>query len=97
MAGSDILVGIGPSSAEDYRKLNVDNRQDPTSGTRGEGGDLVTSRLPCGADYFEVTYPSATQEVFSFKKGGSGGTVVGTLTLNYTSAAKTDLLNGTWT
>lgn len=96
MAGNDVLGGVGPLGPDDYRKFNVDNRQDPTAGPKGEGGDIVTSRLPCGADYFSVSYPTASQEVYTFKKGGSGGTTVGTLTLNYTSGAKTDLANGTW-
>jgi len=36
----------------------------------------------------------AVTEVYSFKTGGSSGTTVATVTLVYTSAAKTDLL--TW-
>lgn len=94
MAGDDSTVGIGRASKDDYRKLNVDNR---SANSGDEGGDIITSRLPCGADYFSVTYPAADTEVYTFKVGGSGGTTVGTLTLVYTSAAKTDLLNGAWT
>jgi hypothetical protein len=45
-------------------------------------------------DYFAVTYPLATQEVYTFKTGGSGGTTVATVTLNYTDATKEFLLNG---
>lgn len=46
-------------------------------------------------DYFSVAYPSATQEVYTFKTGGSGGTLVATLTLNYTDSTKNFLSNGT--
>lgn len=42
-------------------------------------------------DYLAVTYPIATQEVYVFKLGGSGGTTVATITLNYTDATKASL------
>lgn len=45
-------------------------------------------------DYFSVAYPSATQEVYTFKTGGSGGTTVATVTLNYTDSTKEFLSNG---
>jgi hypothetical protein len=45
-------------------------------------------------DYFAVTYPLTTQEVYVFKTGGAGGTTVATVTLNYTDATKEFLLNG---
>lgn len=48
-------------------------------------------------DYVAASYPSATQEVYVFKTGGSGGTTVATLTVNYTSAAKTALSDVTKT
>ena len=48
-------------------------------------------------DYFAVTYPLATQEVYTFKTGGAGGTTVATITLNYTDATKTYLTDGTLT
>lgn len=44
-------------------------------------------------DAITETYPSATQEVYSFRQGGIGGTVVQTLTINYTDATKENLLN----
>lgn len=44
-------------------------------------------------DYIAATYPSGTQEVYTFKTGGSGGTTVATVTVNYTDATKTSLLN----
>jgi len=40
-----------------------------------------------------VTYPSATQEVYTFRTGGIAGTIVATVTLNYVDATKKDLLN----
>lgn len=44
-------------------------------------------------DYIAVTYPTATQEVYTFKTGGAGGTVVSTITVNYVDATKNQLLN----
>ena len=48
-------------------------------------------------DYIGVTYPSGTQEVYVFKTGGSSGTTVATLTVNYTDSTKANLLNVTKT
>ena len=39
-------------------------------------------------DYIVATYPSDTQEVYTYKIGGSAGTTVGTITVNYTTATK---------
>lgn len=44
-------------------------------------------------DYVAVTYPSATQEVYAFKTGGSGGTTVATVTVNYTDSTKANISN----
>lgn len=42
-------------------------------------------------DYIAATYPSGTQEVYTYKLGGSGGTIVGIITVNYTDATKNTL------
>lgn len=52
-------------------------------------GAIVTEAY----DYIEVDYPSATQEVYTFKTGGAGGTVVATVTVNYTDSTKDFLDN----
>lgn len=39
-------------------------------------------------DYIDPTYPLTTQEVYTFKVGGSGGTTVAIVTVNYTDATK---------
>lgn len=44
-------------------------------------------------DAVTVTYPVATQEVYAFRQGGTGGTIVETVTVNYTDATKENLLN----
>ena len=42
-------------------------------------------------DYVKVTYPNATTETYTFREGGSGGTVQATVTLVYTDSTKEDL------
>lgn len=44
-------------------------------------------------DYVAVTYPTGTQEVYTFKTGGSGGTTVVVVTINYTDSTKANILN----
>lgn len=57
----------------------------------------VASLVSTPYDFVGVTYPSGTQEVYAFKSGGSGGTTVATVTVNYTDASKANLLNVTKT
>lgn len=47
--------------------------------------------VPKEKDYCSVDYPSDTQEVYTFKLGGSGGTTVATVTVNYTDDTKANL------
>lgn len=42
-------------------------------------------------DYVSASYPSATQEIYVFKTGGSSGTTVATVTINYTDSTKDNL------
>lgn len=53
------------------------------------GGTLVIEEF----DYVEFTYPSDTQEVYTYKLGGSGGTTVAEVTVNYVDNTKTAILN----
>lgn len=53
--------------------------------------------LSVAYDYVSVAYPSATQEVYSFRSGGSGGTLTTTITINYTDSTKDNLLDVTKT
>lgn len=48
-------------------------------------------------DYLDVQQTDADTETFVFKTGGSGGTTVRTVVVNYTSSAKTDIDNVAWT
>lgn len=53
----------------------------------------VGSLIKFDFDYYEVAYPVATQEVYTYKRGGASGTVVGTVTINYTDGTKASILN----
>lgn len=62
------------------------------TGTGGTAPILIQNTLvKVPYDYISGTYPSSTQEVYAFKTGGSSGTTVATVTVNYTSSSKTDL------
>lgn len=42
-------------------------------------------------DYFKATYPSNTTEVYTYRNGGSSGTVTAIITVVYTSASKNEI------
>lgn len=44
-------------------------------------------------DYVSVAYPTSTQEIYTFNTGGSGGTTVATVTINYTDSTKNLISN----
>lgn len=50
-------------------------------------GSLVSENF----DYIAVSYPSATEEVFTYKSGGAGGTIVATITVTYTDGTKANV------
>lgn len=52
-------------------------------------GQIVTNNF----DYIDATYPSPTQEIFTFKLGGSGGVIKTVVTINYVTPSKKDILN----
>ena len=60
------------------------------------GGSIVigTPAAPADYDAAEVQYPSATQEIYVYKKAT---VTVKTVTINYTSSAKDYILNWTIT
>lgn len=53
----------------------------------------VSGMLSEGYDYVAIAYPTSTQEIYTFKTGGSGGTTVATITINYTDATKANISN----
>lgn len=44
-------------------------------------------------DYASATYPTTSQDVWIFKTGGSGGTTVATVTINYFDSSRVKILN----
>lgn len=70
---------------------------DFTNNTRKEvrtnpSGDLrveqTNALIPTAYDYIGMNYAGATADVYTYKTGGSGGTTVATLTVNYTGVDK---------
>lgn len=51
----------------------------------------ISGLVTAAFDAITVAYPSSTQEVYSYRTGGTGGTVVATLTLNYVDSTKAQL------
>lgn len=47
-------------------------------------------------DYLDVQQTDADTETYVFKTGGSGGTTVRTIVVNYTSSTKSDIDTVTW-
>lgn len=73
-----------PQIIQDVHDINVHALQ-----VKGISGTLVTEQF----DYIAATYPTSSQEVYTYKSGGSGGTTVATVTVNYTDSTKANLLN----
>lgn len=86
-------------------RLIFDDQPTPSRGGGGSSAGLTNTELratpvdvnlanqlvPENYDYIGVTTPSATSEVYAFKSGGSGGSTVATLTINYTDSSKETL------
>lgn len=67
------------------------------------GVDRITAQQFSGGlipivdyNYLDVQQTDGDTETFVFKTGGSGGTTVRTIVVNYTSSAKTDIDNVAW-
>jgi len=84
--------------------MTVDGIQENDSKIQNEEHDhantakrvvLVNSIVNVVYDYIGVAYPQVTTEVYSFKTGGSAGTLVATVTVVYTDATKGVLSNVT--
>lgn len=77
--------------------IDTASRLKPTS-ISAKVTNFPTQNLISGVDYdyLDVQQTDADTETFVFKTGGSGGTTVRTIVVNYTSSAKTDIDNVTW-
>jgi hypothetical protein len=65
---------------------------DPVSGALFVEG-LLYSAIPYGADYVELDSSGITSDVYSYKAGGSGGTLIKTVTVTYTDSGKTAIFS----
>jgi hypothetical protein len=85
-----------PQSQRDREFLNFDDNGDGTTSrlvkVTGGLGSLLEGIT---YDYIGATYPSATTEVYTYRLGGSLGTVQATVTVVYTSSSKDTLLSVT--
>lgn len=93
---------IEVSAADGDTVMVIGSTDGTTSGTQkviklASDGSVRTKSLGqlvnVDYDYLSVNYASATQEVYTYKTGGSGGSTVATVTLNYTDATKASLSN----
>jgi hypothetical protein len=63
------------------------------AGTESLNVNMSGTLIQENFDYIGVTYPSGTQEVYTYKAGGSGGTTVGIVTIDYVDATKAQILS----
>jgi DNA repair exonuclease SbcCD ATPase subunit len=78
-----ITVSSGGGGIDDVSRQNLTNISNNTSSIAGLS-------IPAH-DYIAATYPTTSQEVYTYKTGGASGIVVGVITVNYTDATKTIL------
>lgn len=64
--------------------------------TNPDGSNIGGLTVGVDYDYLDVQQTDADTETFVYKLGGSGGTTVRTIVVNYTSSAKTDIDNISW-
>lgn len=53
----------------------------------------ISQFVPWGWDYVSLNSSGSTQDVYKFYVGGSGGTLIGTVTINYTDSTKDTITN----
>lgn len=84
--GGYVPVKVNPSGA-----LTVEVSGDVLTAILDRSSGTVLSGVDW--DYFSVSYPTSTQEIFRYYQGGAGGTLVRTVTMNYADATKVQLIN----
>ncbi len=85
--GNQVLQGSFDESTGALRIEGI------ASGGNGINVDVQNTLITQPFDYISATYPTTTQEVYVYKLGGSSGTLVGTITVNYTDTSKNFVLN----
>jgi len=85
------LIGhSGTAGTAETRRIVVSSSGGITADVTAPG-DLITSNY----DYILRGTPSGTTEVYTFKTGGSSGSVVGTVTINYTGSGYSNIYDVT--
>lgn len=91
------FTGTSPIEREEHLEAATAKRVVPFY---WNGSAFVTGGLSLVAgidyDYLDVQQTSSTVETYVFKTGGSGGTTVRTIVVNYTSSTKADVDNVSW-
>ena len=87
----------------EYQKFRADPNNLPAVATIVENDanspvPVKTTELVGGIDYdyIDVQQTDADTETYVYKNGGSGGTTVQTITVNYTDSTKSDIDNVSW-
>jgi hypothetical protein len=89
--GTDVVIKQLNLPYENGVKYNFNSSEKKfttTGPARGEG-----LKPPSGADAFSVAYPLDTREVYSYFSGGLSGTLLATITINYTDNTKSYISN----
>lgn len=82
-----VVLASDQSITLDPQGLATEAKQDDIiSAVARIPGDLLSG---VSFDYFTVNRSGATTNVWTYKTGGSGGTLVATITVTYTDATKT--------
>jgi hypothetical protein len=89
MAGP--TTGIARQDSEFYSYTLVTDGSSSEVAQRVKAFGLGTLLAGLTYDYISAAYPAVDTEVYTYKTGGAGGTTVATLTVVYTSSAKTAL------
>lgn len=81
-------------SLQDRELAKFELTPDNKTGVRVIAYNLDPFGAPANSDAFTITYPTTTTEVYRYYSGGTGGTLLKTVTLTYSSPAKTQLISG---
>lgn len=100
----DVAVEIDAADGDNIAIANADGSKKASITTVDAKNGLDVNVInfpsfepPHAADAFTVDYPDTVTEIYKFRSGGTGGTVLTTVTVIYTNATKTFMLSGTVT
>lgn len=84
--GSPVSVDAGNSDSGTQRVVIADDQNSIETLEQ-------TGLIPFEYDYIGVDYPTTSTEVYEYFTGGSGGTLVATVTVTYTDPTKAELVS----